>query len=344
MTPAGWIDHDAHPLATDADVPLDDLKPLLAVVEGASVVGGGDGSRAAHEVTVLQARMARFLVTRAGFRTLAFDGDRALGEALDTYGRTGTGDPRRLLRESEPFWNIAPFLHLIRWAREHNRAHAGDEVRVLGADMGADAVAAWGTLPPPPDDPHNMAALEHGLAERIAAWHAATGHRTFFWSTTSHASDGFRRAVHFPASIPRGQRNAGSLPRERFGSGYRPVGFTFGRGQVRAYGDEGVLHVPPPGHVLAEHTLDAAGPDSAAYLLDLRAAAPERDPHRGTEVARGRGRDQGRLHRRRGLPHAHHQLGLAPAAPGGQPPYPVRVLSRPRSAGDDGEGPGHRLG
>lgn len=278
MTPTDWIDDNAHPLATDTDTdteaPLDDLEPLLAVVEDASVVGGGDGSRAAHEVTVLQARIARLLVIRAGFRTLAFDGGRELGEALDAFVRTGAGDPRKLLRQSEPFWNIAPFLHLIQWAREYNRAHAGDEVRVLGADMGADAVAAWGTLPPPPDDPRNMAALERGFAERITAWHAATGHRVFFWSTTSHASNGLRRAVHFPASIPRGQRNAGSLLRERFGSAYRPIGFTFGRGQVRAYGNEGVLHVPRPGRALAEHTLDAAHPDSTAYLLDLRTTAP----------------------------------------------------------------------
>ncbi|MER7048361.1 erythromycin esterase family protein [Streptomyces jumonjinensis] len=82
--------------------------------------------------------------------------------------------------------------------------------------------------------------------------------------------------MHFPPSPSpsRGQRNAGSLLRRRFGSAYRPIGFTFGRGQVRAYGGGGVLHVPPPGHTLAEHTLDAAGSPGAAYLVDLRAAAP----------------------------------------------------------------------
>ncbi|MFD4025856.1 erythromycin esterase family protein [Streptomyces sp. NPDC058576] len=274
MTPTDWIDRTARTLTIEADAPLDDLEPLLALTEGALIVGGGDGSRAAHEVTVLQERMARFLVTRAGFRTLAFDGDRELGEALDTFVRAGSGDPRRMLRDSEPFWNVASFLRLVLWSREFNRAHPGDEVRFLGANMGADAVAAWGVIPPSPDDPHNMHALERGFAERLAAWHTATGHRAFFWSTTSHASNGPGRAVHFPPSTPRGQRNAGSLLRDRFGSAYRPIGFTFGHGQVRAYGSGGVLDVPRPGGALVEHTLDAAGPPGPAYLLDLRTSAP----------------------------------------------------------------------
>ena len=68
-TVQNWVKSTAHPLTTtDPLAPLDDLRPLLSMLgEQTSVVGYGAGTRGAHEVFAMQARIARLLVAEAGF-------------------------------------------------------------------------------------------------------------------------------------------------------------------------------------------------------------------------------------------------------------------------------------
>ncbi|MFC5747990.1 erythromycin esterase family protein [Actinomadura rugatobispora] len=128
-----WIEKTALPLITvDASAPLDDLRPLLGMLDRASVVGYGGGTRGAHEFFAMQLRIARLLVGEAGFRAIAFDQDWTLGVRLDTFVRTGAGDPRALLKEADAFTNTAEVLALIEWMRTFNESHPDDPVRFVG--------------------------------------------------------------------------------------------------------------------------------------------------------------------------------------------------------------------
>jgi erythromycin esterase len=129
-----WIRSTAHPLTTvDLSAPLDDLRPLLGMLgDRTAVVGYGAGTRGAHELFALQVRIARLLVGEAGFRAVACDQDWTLGVRLDTYVRTGVGDPVVLSEAAEPFSRTEEMLALLRWMRAFNEAHPHDPVRFVG--------------------------------------------------------------------------------------------------------------------------------------------------------------------------------------------------------------------
>ncbi|MGX2993405.1 erythromycin esterase family protein [Streptomyces sp. JNUCC 64] len=123
-----------------------------------------------------------------------------------------------------------------------------------------------------PLDPHNMACYERSFAENVLWWHRHTGHRTLFWSSSSHTADAPDRTVSFPPDPAAPSPNAGSLLRERLGARYLSVGLTFGAGELAAYGGAPDHRLPAPVPPLVESVLD----DDALgdYLLDLRADAP----------------------------------------------------------------------
>ncbi|MBB5939692.1 erythromycin esterase family protein [Streptomyces zagrosensis] len=143
-----WIRSTAHPLTTvGLSAPLDDLRPLLGMLdERTAVVGYGAGTRGAHELFALQVRIARLLVGEAGFRAVAFDQDWTLGVRLDTYVRTGAGDPVALLMSAEPFCRTAEVLALVRWMRAFNEAHPHDPVRFVGVSPHETGPSAYDTV------------------------------------------------------------------------------------------------------------------------------------------------------------------------------------------------------
>ncbi|OEU85630.1 erythromycin esterase [Streptomyces abyssalis] len=143
-----WIKEMAHPLTTaDPSAPLDDLRPLLSMLgDGASVVGCGAGTRGAHEILALQARLARLLVVEAGFRAVVLDQDWTLGVGLDEFVRTGTGDPEALLARAEPFSRTEEVLELLEWMRTFNMAHPGDPVRFVGVSPHEVRGSAYDTV------------------------------------------------------------------------------------------------------------------------------------------------------------------------------------------------------
>ncbi|MFC9971876.1 erythromycin esterase family protein [Spirillospora sp. NPDC127200] len=137
MTVTDWITRTRHPLATaDPAAPLDDLKPLLGMVGGASVVGVGAGTRGARELAALQLRVVELLVGEAGFRAVALDADWGWAIGLDRYVRTGAGDPRALLAATEAVWQVEEVFALVEWLRSFNVKHPGDPVRLLGVSVG----------------------------------------------------------------------------------------------------------------------------------------------------------------------------------------------------------------
>lgn len=128
-----WIDESSHPLrTTDVGADLTDLAPLAAVVGDASVVGLGMATRAAHEVMATGHRVLRFLAENAGFRVLAIQQDEVLIAALDTYVRTGRGNPSAVLSELFLPWRTQEMLRVVEWARQFNLEHPEEPFRLVG--------------------------------------------------------------------------------------------------------------------------------------------------------------------------------------------------------------------
>jgi erythromycin esterase len=134
---AEWIDHNAAPLATtDPTAPLDDLRALHHIVGGATVVGLGESTHGSHEQFQVKQRLARFLVERKGFHTVAMEEDFAGGVLLDRYVTTGEGDPRALAADMSyaVLGGTKELVDLLQWMRGYNQTHR-DQVRFLGTDV-----------------------------------------------------------------------------------------------------------------------------------------------------------------------------------------------------------------
>lgn len=131
-----WVRDYAHPLtALDPEAPLTDLEPLRHMLRHATVVGLGASTRGAHELSVLDHRVLKFLVEEMGFRSLALEEDWTKGIQLDEYVRTGKGDPRALMADAWPPWRTEELLDALRWMRSYNRQHPEDPLRFAGLDF-----------------------------------------------------------------------------------------------------------------------------------------------------------------------------------------------------------------
>ncbi|GAA3147153.1 erythromycin esterase family protein [Streptomyces rectiviolaceus] len=246
---ADWLTRHAHPFNTfDPYAELDDLRPLSDAVAGAEIVALGVGSRATHELSVLQHRMLRFLVEEQGFRSLVLEGDDPARLGLDSYVLTGAGDPAALLSEARSFLRTEEILDVLRWMRAHNERNPHDPVQL----------AALSSQSPPPGA--GLAEIERALADDTIRWHERTRQKTVYWGGIAHTAVGDPRTVSSPE--PQTHRNAGGHLREHFGNGYASVALTF---------HHGTDHPVPPVE-FAEAVLGAT--DLPAYFLDLRARRP----------------------------------------------------------------------
>jgi erythromycin esterase len=233
-------------LRLDLDAPFDDLDPLADQVRDAQVVALGSTVRHSHELLTLSHRLMRFLIDQHGFRSLALEGDEMAGIALDTYVRSGEGDPLAILAQARPFWRFVEILDAVRWIRTRNERNPNDPVRVVHV----------------PESPHEAMRqlagsedIERRLADTVIAWHEQTGHRIVYWGGLAHTA----------SSMATG-RNAGSHLRERFGSGYVSIALTFHHGSLPSPVDD------PPADYL-EAVLGAV--DLETYLLEIRGSWPE---------------------------------------------------------------------
>ncbi|MFB4315901.1 erythromycin esterase family protein [Actinomadura sp. 21ATH] len=130
-----WIDRNAVPVTTDPHAPLDGLDALRGIAGEAAVVGLGESTHGSREQFRAKHRMARYLVERMGFRTIAMEHDFTHGVEIDRYVATGRGDPREIVMGMGfPFWMCEEILDMVRWMRAHNVAH-DRQVRFLGTDL-----------------------------------------------------------------------------------------------------------------------------------------------------------------------------------------------------------------
>lgn len=233
-------------LRLDLDVPFDDLDPLTERVRDAKVVALGSAVRQSHELSTLTHRIMRFLVEQHGFRAMALEGDEAASLNLDTYVRSGKGDPKAILAGARPFWRFAEILEAVCWIRARNERSPGDCVRVV--HMVEQPRGARRQLVVGED-------IEQRIAGTTIAWHEQTGHRIVYWGGLAHTANGLATG-----------RNAGSYLRERFGSGYVSIALTFHHGLLPLRVDE-----PPTDYI--EAVLGAV--DLEAYLLEIQGSWPE---------------------------------------------------------------------
>ena len=241
------IAEQATPLRLDLDAPFDDLAPLANRARNATVVALGSATRQSHELSVLTHRVMRSLIDEHGFRSLALEGDEAASIDLDTYVRTGEGDPLTILAGARPFWRLAEILAAVRWIRARNERNPSDPVRVVH-------------VVEPPAQLAGSEDVERRVAQITIAWHEQTGHRIVYWGGLAHTV--VARTVSFAAT---GQ-NAGSYLRERFGSGYVSIGLTFHHGSLPFPVEE------PPGDYV-EAVLGAVGLET--YLLQVHRTWPD---------------------------------------------------------------------
>ncbi|GLZ42691.1 erythromycin esterase family protein [Actinokineospora sp. NBRC 105648] len=239
-TVAQWIRQHAHPLTTvDIQAPLDDLRPLRAMVGDAAVVAIGASTRQAHELSTTTHRILRFLVEELHFRALALEGDDPARVGLDAYVRAGHGDPRAALAEARPFWRTEEILGVISWMRTHNEQHPLDPIRFT-------------ELPNRPrPDPPTTPDQGKTRADNVTRWHEQSGDKIVYWGGIAHT------AVS-PGSV-------GGHLRERFGAEYLSVALTFDHGTLPT-------PVPTPPADYAETALNDAG--IGPFLLDLRTPRP----------------------------------------------------------------------
>lgn len=134
LTPAQWLQRESIAIdTTDPSANDSDLLPLLPLVANARVVALGDATHGTHEFFTLKERLVPFLVARAGFSVVAFEGPYEF-EKLDQYVKTGTGDPAAVLQSSDYFfWNTQEILDLIYAIRAWNAA-GNPQITIAGID------------------------------------------------------------------------------------------------------------------------------------------------------------------------------------------------------------------
>ena len=131
---AQWAQRRSTTLTTvDPAAPLTDLRHLSAAVGDAKIVGLGEATHGAAEITGLKHRVLRLLVEDLGYRTVAWEEDWSLGLRINQYLRTGEGDLAGLVGRMSTAWRSAEVTEVLRWIRAWNADHR-DDVTFVGVE------------------------------------------------------------------------------------------------------------------------------------------------------------------------------------------------------------------
>ena len=127
-----------------ASTPPDELTRSL---DDARIVGLGEATHGTRECFAHKARLIRYLVGEAGFRTVVFEADAAAVTALDAFVRDGTvveapDDAVSALAELDMWqWRTESVRELLDWLRAFNDGR-DDQVRVRGVDLSTPSAPA----------------------------------------------------------------------------------------------------------------------------------------------------------------------------------------------------------
>ncbi len=130
-----WLRRNAQPL-TSANPPPEALKPLVAALNGAQVVGLGEATHGTHEDFTFKAALIRALVVHGGLRVVALECNHRPGLLLDRYVNGRGGDPIDILRTSGLFQVLQAeeFMGLISWLRAWNAAGCAPGTRPVNIE------------------------------------------------------------------------------------------------------------------------------------------------------------------------------------------------------------------
>jgi len=137
-----WVKDHAIPIATsDPKAPLDDLRPLGAVVGDARIVSLGEGTHGTSEYFQMKHRLTEFLAREKGFTVFAIEANMPEARRVNDYVLTGRGDPRAALAGMYFWtWNTQEVLDMIEWMRAYNASGKG-HIEFWGFDLQTPNVA-----------------------------------------------------------------------------------------------------------------------------------------------------------------------------------------------------------
>ena len=131
-----WLRANAHVIAqVEPDDYLEDLRGLSNAIGDARLVALGEATHGTREFFQLKARVFRYLVEREGFRTFAIEAPFAPSLAVDTYIKTGEGDPAALVHGLGFWtWDTEEVIDLVTWMRAYN-SKTDDQLNFYGFDV-----------------------------------------------------------------------------------------------------------------------------------------------------------------------------------------------------------------
>lgn len=141
-----WIESNAVPFdGSHLSLPHDDIGFLRNLVGDARIVSLGENTHGTRDFFEMKARILRFLVEEMAFDAFAIEATWPEANRLDTYVRTGQGNPAELLSGLYFWtWNTESVLEMIEWIRAHNEA--GGDVGFYGFDMQSPGMALHNVL------------------------------------------------------------------------------------------------------------------------------------------------------------------------------------------------------
>jgi erythromycin esterase len=162
-----WLDSAAAPLASlEPGTSTTDLAPLGALAGDARLIGFGEDTHGTHEFFTMKNRAFQYLVQNKGVTGFAIEATMPVAFALDTYVRTGAGDPAKLLAHLYFWtWNTQEVLDLITWLRQYDIDHPAAQVGFYGFDMQFPGIAIDSVL-------HFGARVSSAVHDSLAAEYA----------------------------------------------------------------------------------------------------------------------------------------------------------------------------
>jgi erythromycin esterase len=139
-----WIDQSAFPLVAVEPLATTtaDLTAFKAMAGSARIIGLGEGTHGSKEFFTMKDRLFRYLVEEHGVTAFAIEATMPEAFAIDTYVRTGVGNPAVLLSHLYFWtWNTQEVANLIAWLRTWNQDHLTKQVGFYGFDMQYPGVA-----------------------------------------------------------------------------------------------------------------------------------------------------------------------------------------------------------
>ncbi|MCU1320609.1 MAG: Succinoglycan biosynthesis protein [Acidobacteriaceae bacterium] len=128
--------------AADAAYNASEFEPLLPMVKGKRLILVSEPTHGTHETRLENAKIVRFLVERAGVRTLIPELGYAEGLELDALVRRGVGDTDTIVKNDMGIlWNTTEQAGMMRWIAGWNKAHPNDMVRIAGMDEESGTMA-----------------------------------------------------------------------------------------------------------------------------------------------------------------------------------------------------------